>query len=174
VRRPRWPHYDKPDQPIIGWDKPPRPFVAFAAVDRPHAVRLYRAQNVVWVWLGVVALLSMISYFARPHLGPVIVTPNHGFDITRNIAFGVGGVGITCGIWVVRRVVEVWGHIFFATGAILTAIGEVTLHLDAVSIITTAGVAVASALRVWYIVAWIGAGRITAVVETHHVDRGEQ
>lgn len=143
--------------------------MAFAAVDRVHAQRLYRAQNVIWVWLGIVAMLAAVAYFARPYFGPVIVSRYPALDVVRVVAFAVGGAGISGGVWNVRRVLEVWGHCLFACGATITAAVELSLHLDAFTIITTFGLAIASALRVWYIVAWIGAGRVTAaVVEDAH------
>lgn len=147
------------------FDKAPRPYVAFAAIDRSHAQRLYRAQNVVWIWLGIAAILSTVAYFERPHLGPVLVTDSHAVDLLRVLLFAVGGFGISSGIWWIRRIVEVWGHLCFSSGAIITAAAEISLGLDPLSIALVSGLAVASALRVWYIVAWIGAGRVGAAVE---------
>ncbi len=140
-------------------DDVPRPFIAFAAADHRTAVRLYRAQNLIWAWLGVAAVLSALAYFARPSLGLVEVTDSQALDTLRVLLFAFGGVGIATGVWTIHRVLEVWGHVFFSSGAIMTAAATATLPgQQLISVMTVLGLAFASAYRVYFIIKWIGSG----------------
>lgn len=143
------------------FDQAPRPYVAFAATTAKDARSLYRAQNTVWIWLGVAAVISAVSYVLRPHLGPVLVSGSAILDATRAILFAVGGSLIAAGVWSIRRAFEVVGHIFFATGAVLNvaAAFHVPGGVTAVGaqVILLLGLAGASAYRAHYIVRWIGA-----------------
>lgn len=144
------------------YNKPPRPYVAFAATSEEQAKYLYRSQNLIWVWLGLAAMLSASVYFARPHLGPVLTSNYAILDDTRELLFAFGGLFIASGVWSIRRSVEIIGHTFFATGATLNAIASVSIrHIvlgsHIVSAITLIGIAAASGFRAYFIVKWIGA-----------------
>lgn len=137
----------------------PRPYVVWAAVDLRAALRLYRAQNIVWVWLGIAAALSALAWLLRPALGPVLISPSEMVDAIRNGLFCYGGLLIAIGVWWIRRQLEVFGHVLFASGASLTAVVTATAHLPGshvLAVATTAGVAAASAFRAFYLVRWIG------------------
>ena len=139
----------------------PRPFVAFAATTPKQAYFLYRAQNLVWVWLGVAAVVSTAEYFARPALGPVLVTSSETFDVVRAVVFAIGGFLIATGVWTIRRAFEVMGHILFTTGVLLNiaalfSVPAVTAG-GIVQVFLLAGVGFASAYRAYFIVRWIGA-----------------
>lgn len=136
----------------------PRPYVAFAAVNPSSARRLYRAQNLVWIWLGIAAMLQTVAWLVRPHLGFVLVSHSEVFDALRFALFAIGGLLISVGVWTLERQLEVSGHVLFATGAILNAI--ITFSLpgrQVISLLLLVGLAVASGFRAYYIVRWINA-----------------
>lgn len=144
----------------------PRPYVAFAATSSKQAERLYRAQNLIWIWIGVASIISTATYFARPNLGPSLVTSFELFDITRQMLFSIGGLAIIIGVWTIRRAIEVSGHIFFTTGAILNVIAALSVpnttggHIFGT--ITLLGIAASSGFRALFIVEWIGADTYAA------------
>lgn len=123
---------------------------------------LYRAQNVIWIWLGLAAVLSAVMYAFRPRLGLVATTDSHLLDVSRELLFAVGGILIATGVWVIHRAVEIMGHIFFATGALLNTIAVAILPIGTfgshfIGVVTILGVAFASAFRAYFIIKWIGA-----------------
>ena len=135
-----------------------RPFVAFMAVDEKHAKRLYRAQNMVWVWLGVSTVLSALAYFFRPDLGVVLVTKTHWVDLLRVVIFAVGGSFITIGVLAIRRAVEVIGHILFSAGSLITAVATTSFPgPQGLPIVLLVGLALASIFRAFFISQWIQA-----------------
>jgi hypothetical protein len=120
-----------------------------------RAMRLYRAQGAIWLWLGFASLLSFIAWVADPEaaakrsaIGRQLQSP---FDLCWNTLWALGGVAIIYGIWFYRPRAEIIGHIF-VTAAIVTYSVAIVYALGVTpTAFITCGIAIASAFRAYFL-----------------------
>lgn len=135
----------------------------FPSLDRRRALRRYRAQNSIWLWLGVAAALSLITWLLDPQgeagrtaIGRTLSGP---MDDIWHVLLGAGGVLVFVGIWSFRVRAEIIGHMLVAVAVALNAAAVIAVTgLVATSLILI-GVAAASASRMWYL--WVRAAEAT-------------
>lgn len=115
---------------------------------------LYRALNAIWIWVGLVCVLSAVQFYADPasiarsSIGHALDGPA---DDLWNIAWGIGGVLITYGVWTMRPAVEIIGHLFLTVAVLTNAIAVLVLLGPGPSAVISLGVGLASMTRVAYL-----------------------
>jgi hypothetical protein len=117
---------------------------------------LYRALNGVWVFLGFAAVLATVQFYADPasvatsSIGRSLSGP---LDDLWNVFWAIGGLLIAAGVWILRPVVEIVGHLFFTVAVLTNAVAVAVLLGPGPSFWLSLSVAVASAGRVVYL--WV-------------------
>lgn len=133
------------------------------AVSQTRTLRYYRAQNAIWLWLGLAAQLALVAWILDPAaeardsaIGRQLSGP---LDDAWHVLLGVGGVFISYGIWWLRVRAEIVGHLCIAVAVGVNCVAILVTVGLASSALILFGVAAASAFRMWYL--WIAALRVT-------------
>lgn len=122
----------------------------------PRARWLYRALNGVWIFLGFAAVLAAAQFYLDP---ASIATSSIGrslsgpIDDLWNVFWAIGGLLIATGIWVMRPVIEIVGHLLFTVAVLTNALSVAVLLGPGPSFWLSISVAFASAARVVYL--WV-------------------
>ena len=121
-----------------------------------RAKHLYRAQNAIWLWLGLAAVLSLIGWTIDPaeeaQRSAIGRELRSGLDDLWHILLGVGGAVVYYGVWGMRIRAEIIGHLFVGVAVLINA-AAVTLAVGPnPSGLILFGVAFASGFRVWFLV----------------------
>lgn len=118
--------------------------------------RLYRAQNAIWLWLGLAAIVSLAGWLIAPEdeatrsaIGRQL---SSGLDDLWHYFLGFGGAAVTFGVWTLRVRAEMIGHLFVAVSVMLNAIAVTAVTGLVASAFILYGVALASGFRVWFLV----------------------
>jgi hypothetical protein len=117
---------------------------------------LYRALNGVWIFVGFAAVLATVQFYVDPasigrsSVGRSLSGP---LDDLWNVSWAIGGLLIAGGVWAMRPVAEIVGHLFFTVAVITNAASVLVLLGPGPSFWLSVSVAVASASRVVYL--WI-------------------
>jgi apolipoprotein N-acyltransferase len=77
----------------------------------------YVADHFIWVWIGVAALATSISYFISGRPGSVVTEAIHPYEDIWTAGFGLSGLCLMYGILRAQPHVEAAGLMFF-TGAL--------------------------------------------------------
>lgn len=120
-----------------------------------EALRLYRIQNSIWMWLGGAAVVSCIAWFFDPEkaaqksaIGRQLGTP---IDDVWNVVWAIGGFLIVVGVWNFRPRLEFVGHIAVCAALAtysMSVVFEIGLVVQAFVI---GGIAMASAFRAYFL-----------------------
>lgn len=127
-------------------------------ISQPHqkkAMRYYRAQNAIWLWLCVATWLSAFAWTVDPRTAAkksaVGHQLNHHIDWIWIYGMAAAGLLIAIGIWRIRVRAEIIGHMMLAA--------SVSVNFAAVIVefgVTSTGliigsIAGASLWRTWYL-----------------------
>lgn len=122
----------------------------------PHrkAVRLHRAQNFIWVWLGLAATLSAVQYFLQTDTAnsAIYSTMPSVFLIVWHVLFALGGLLIAYGVWTYHPLAEVIGHIFFCAGCLVNCVALLTVIGGGPNFFIVGAAGAASIARAYFIV----------------------
>lgn len=131
-------------------------------LDPKVARRVYVMQNVVWVWLGLVGIVSCVQFFVDPSAIKMTAIGHklsNGLDVGWSVGYGVGGTFIALGIMLIRTRTEVVGHIFFAGAVLVNAIAVLDVAGPGLAFWTILGIAAASLARMFYLLRWARGAR---------------
>lgn len=135
---------------------PESAFKALASLNHKRALKLYRAQNGIWLWIGVACIVSALQFWLSPEqVGKTAIGRRleGGVDDAWNLGVMIGGVMIIWGVWTYRPRAEIIGHLFLTAAMTANALAVLTVVRAGLSAGLLIAVAVASGFRIYFLVA---------------------
>jgi hypothetical protein len=120
-----------------------------------RAVRLYRAQNSIWLWLGLACIAAFVSYYVDPStvaksaIGRSLSGP---VDEIWNGGFLISGLLIIVGVWTTRAKIEIIGQLFLCASIATDSAAIAILAGVGPSFWTIAAIAIASVFRIYWLI----------------------
>lgn len=127
-----------------------------ATLNKKRALKLYRAQNGIWLWIGVACIASALQFWLSPEQVAKTAIGRRlegGIDDAWNLGVMIGGLMIIYGVWTYRPRSEIIGHIFLTASMTINAIAVLTVVRAGLSALLLIAVAIASAVRIYFLVA---------------------
>lgn len=120
-----------------------------------RAVWLYRAQNLIWAWLGLGTTVSTITFFEDPvahaKLSPTGQVLSNHLDYVWNGMWAVGGIFLIFGVILFKVKLEVIGHILVTMALLIADAAIWVLHPHTPSAYLYAALALSSVSRMSYL-----------------------
>lgn len=134
---------------------PERFYEVLSHTQHKRALLYYRAQNSVWMWLGLATIISAINWFLDPEeaarksaVGRQLSGP---WDDLWIVFTAIGGLCIIYGVWYFRIKAEIVGHLFLTAGIAVNFVAVIVVFGFTSTSIILGSVCIASIWRAWFL-----------------------
>lgn len=134
---------------------PERTFSIFTGLQHRRAMRLYRAQESIWLWISLATVLAAIDWARDPSAAAAKSAVGHQLsgplDDIWIWGMATGGIFIAFGIWFFRIRYEILGHLFLTASVAVNAVAVFREFGVTSTGLVLAAVAVASGARIYFL-----------------------